>query len=131
MILRDGVKMGKSAGNTIDPDKYDPDELRFYLMFLGHYFDGGDWSDERLAGIQRFINRFKEWMGRTGTDTIDVDRFQNLIYKYTDNFKFNKVVSEYMTLFNQHKQKNLTEENKKVLIDTLEIYMLGIREKLK
>ncbi len=130
MILRDGIKMGKSAGNTIDPDKYDPDELRFYLMFLGHYFDGGDWSDERLSGVQRFINRFKEWMSRSGSDTIDVDKFQNLIYKYTDNFKFNKVVSEYMTLFNQHKQKNLTEENKKVLIDTLEIYMPGIRQKL-
>jgi leucyl-tRNA synthetase len=131
MILNNGEKMGKSKGNTIDPDKYDADELRFYLMFIGHYFDGGSWSDERLSGVQRFIKRFKEWMNKTGEDTIDTGKFQDMVFKYTDAFKFNKVVSSYMTLLNEHKSKNLTPENKKVLIDTLAIYMPGIKEKLE
>lgn len=131
MILNNGEKMGKSKGNTIDPDKYDPDELRFYLMFIGHYFDGGSWSDERLSGVQRFIKRFKEWMNKTGEDTIDTKSFQDMVFKYTESFKFNKVVSSYMTLLNEHKNKSLTLENKKVLIDTLAIYMPGIKEKLE
>lgn len=45
-------------------------------MFIGHYFDGGSWSDKNINGVRRFISRFKEWMSRTGTDTIDVDSFQ-------------------------------------------------------
>ena len=34
-------KMSKSKGNVISPDNYDSDALRLYLMFIGHYFDGG------------------------------------------------------------------------------------------
>ena len=54
-------------------DDYDSDELRFYLFFIAHFFDGGAWSDKNIAGIKRFINRFKEWMSREGDDTIDIE----------------------------------------------------------
>lgn len=126
MILNNGEKMGKSKGNTVDPDNYDPDELRFYLMFVGHYFDGGSWSDERLVGIQRFIKKFKEWMKKEGTDPIDVESFRKKVFDYTSQFKFNKVVSEYMTFLNQNKNKHISAADKKVLIDTLKIYMPGL-----
>lgn len=126
MILNNGEKMGKSKGNTIDPDNYNPDELRFYLMFVGHYFDGGSWSDERLVGIQRFIKKFREWMKKEGTDSIDVESFQKKVFDYTANFKFNKVVSEYMTFMNQNKNKHISAADKKILIDTLKIYMPGL-----
>ena len=59
MILNGGEKMSKSKGNVVSLDGYDPDEIRFYLMFIGHYFDGGSWSDENIIGIRRFINRMK------------------------------------------------------------------------
>jgi leucyl-tRNA synthetase len=127
MILNNGEKMGKSKNNAINPDNYDADELRFYLMFLGHYFDGGSWSDERLVGITRFLRRFKAWMSETGTDTIDVDAFQKMVCGYTESFKFNKVVSSYMSLINEHHNKKLTPENKKVLIDLLTVYLPNFR----
>lgn len=126
MILNNGEKMSKSKGNIVNLDNYDSDEIRFYLMFIGHYFDGGSWSDQNINGIRRFINRMKEWMSRTGTETIDILRFKKQIFEFTESFKFNKVVSSFMILFNENKTKNLTNECKQELVTILEIYMPNI-----
>lgn len=130
MILNQGEKMSKSKDNVVSLDGYDPDEIRFYLMFIGHYFDGGSWSDENIIGIRRFINRMKTWLDKTGEETIDIETFKKTIFDFTDAFKFNKVVSSFMILLNQNKNKSLTPECKEQLIKLLEIYMPGIRGKL-
>ena len=130
MILKDGQKMSKSRGNTVNLDDYDSDEIRFYLMFIGHYFDGGEWKDQNINGIKRFINKVKHWMTKTGEDTLDLDPFQKQIFQYTEDFKFNKVVSSFMILLNENKHKNLREEDKNKLMDLLSIYMPGIKSKL-
>ena len=127
MILNNNEKMSKSKGNTINPDDYQPSILRFYLMFIGHYFDGGSWSDQNINGITRFVNRFKEWMCREGIDDIDIKSFREKVFNYTESFKFNKVVSEFMTLVNKERTKNLKPEIKEELISILEIYMPDIR----
>jgi len=126
MILNEGEKMSKTKGNTINPDEYNQDHLRFYLMFIGHYFDGGSWSDKNLVGIQRFVNRFTEWMTRKGTETVDVESFKKKIFGYTESFKFNKVVSEFMTLVNKERTKDLSPEIKTELVKLLGIYMPGM-----
>jgi leucyl-tRNA synthetase len=130
MILNGGEKMSKSKGNVVNLDGYDPDEIRFYLMFIGHYFDGGSWSDENIIGIRRFINRMKTWLDKTGEETIDIETFKKTIFDFTDAFKFNKVVSSFMILLNQNKNKALIPECKEQLIQLLEIYTPGIRAKL-
>ena len=130
MILNGGEKMSKSKGNVVSLDGYDPDEIRFYLMFIGHYFDGGSWSDENIIGIRRFINRMKTWLDKTGEETIDIEVFKKTIFDFTEAFKFNKVVSSFMILLNQNKNKSLTPECKEQLIQLIEIYMPGIRAKL-
>jgi leucyl-tRNA synthetase len=130
MILNGGEKMSKSKGNVVSLDGYDPDEIRFYLMFIGHYFDGGSWSDENIIGIRRFINRMKTWLDKTGEETIDIETFKKTIFDFTDAFKFNKVVSSFMILLNQNKNKSLTPECKEELIQLIEIYMPGIRARL-
>ena len=130
MILNQGEKMSKSKDNVVSLDGYDPDEIRFYLMFIGHYFDGGSWSDENITGIRRFINRMKTWLDKTGEETIDIESFKKTIFDFTDAFKFNKVVSSFMILLNQNKNKSLTTECKEELIQLIEIYMPGIRSKL-
>jgi len=130
MILNGGEKMSKSKGNVVSLDGYDPDEIRFYLMFIGHYFDGGSWSDENIIGIRRFINRMKTWLNKTGEETIDIETFKKTIFDFTDAFKFNRVVSSFMILLNQNKNKALTPECKEQLIQLLEIYTPGIRAKL-
>jgi leucyl-tRNA synthetase len=127
MILYEGEKMSKTKGNTINPDDYNQDELRFYLMFIGHYFDGGSWSDQNIKGIRKFIGRFGEWMSREGEEEIDIESFKTRIFNYTESFKFNKVVSEFMILVNKERTKNIKPETKEELISILEIYMPGIR----
>jgi leucyl-tRNA synthetase len=126
MILHEGEKMSKTKGNVVNPDDYDSDELKFYCMFIGHYFDGGSWSDQNIEGIRKFIRRFKEWMSRTGNATIDLGAFRKSIYGYTESFKFNKVVSEFMILVNRNRLENLTEECKAEIVEILKIFMPGL-----
>lgn len=130
MILNNGEKMSKSKGNVVNLDNYDSDEIRFYLMFIGHYFDGGSWNDQNINGVKRFVQRFSNWMQKEGTETIELSKFKKQIFDYTESFKFNKVVSSFMILYNNNKTKALTNECKNDILDLLQIYMPSIREKI-
>ncbi len=130
MILYNGEKMSKSRGNVVNLDSYDSDIIRFYLMFLGHYADGGTWSDQNISGINRFIAKMTRWMHCEGDEYIDLTDFRKQIFAHTENFKFNKVVSSFMILINENKHRNLTNENKNQILDLLEIYMPSIRKKI-
>ena len=61
MITRDGAKMSKSRGNTVAPSEYveshGADTARTYICFMGPPERGGDWSDEGLEGVGRFLAR--------------------------------------------------------------------------
>jgi leucyl-tRNA synthetase len=74
MITRDGAKMSKSRGNTVSPaeytDKYGADSLRTYICFMAPPIKGGDWTDEGVEGIFRFLARL--WrLGREAADRTD------------------------------------------------------------
>jgi leucyl-tRNA synthetase len=53
--------MSKSRGNVINPDKYvdemGADTVRTYLMFVGPWELGGEWSDSGISGTYRWLNR--------------------------------------------------------------------------
>ncbi len=59
LIIKDGAKMSKSRGNVVNPDLYldqhGADIFRLYMMFLGPYEEGGDFRDEGIAGVRRFL----------------------------------------------------------------------------
>jgi leucyl-tRNA synthetase len=61
MITRDGAKMSKSRGNTVSPaefvERFGADSLRTYICFMGPPIKGGDWTDEGVEGIYRFLGR--------------------------------------------------------------------------
>jgi leucyl-tRNA synthetase len=63
-ITRDGAKMSKSRGNVISPDgyiaRYGADVVRMYMLFLGPWQEGGDWSDSGIGGVARFVSRVWE-----------------------------------------------------------------------
>jgi leucyl-tRNA synthetase len=61
MITRDGSKMSKSKGNTVSPgdyvERYGADTARTYVCFMGPPERGGDWTDEGVEGVNRFLSR--------------------------------------------------------------------------
>jgi leucyl-tRNA synthetase len=61
MVNKDGSKMSKSRGNTVDPqelmDKYGADTVRVYMMFTAPPEQSLEWSDEGVEGAYRFIKR--------------------------------------------------------------------------
>ena len=72
MITRDGAKMSKSKGNVVDPadyvSSYGADAARTYVCFMGPPDRGGDWVDEGVDGVHRFLSRL--W--RLGGEQRDV-----------------------------------------------------------
>ena len=61
MITRDGAKMSKSKGNMVSPaeyvERYGADTARTYICFMGPPEQGGDWTDEGVEGVHRFLSR--------------------------------------------------------------------------
>ncbi|MGI9019376.1 MAG: leucine--tRNA ligase [Solirubrobacterales bacterium] len=61
MITRDGAKMSKSKGNTVNPreyvERYGADTCRTYICFIGPPDREADWTDQGLEGVQRFLSR--------------------------------------------------------------------------
>ena len=61
MVLKDGSKMSKSKGNTVDPEglisKYGADTVRLFVMFAAPPDQSLEWSDQGVQGSFRFLNR--------------------------------------------------------------------------
>ena len=61
MVLKDGAKMSKSRGNTVDPqsliDQYGADTVRLFSMFAAPPEQSLEWSDSGVEGAHRFIKR--------------------------------------------------------------------------
>jgi leucyl-tRNA synthetase len=61
MVLKDGAKMSKAKGNTVDPqeliEKYGADTVRLFMMSTAPPEMSLEWSDEGVQGAFRFLKR--------------------------------------------------------------------------
>ena len=61
MVLKDGSKMSKSKGNTVDPqaliEQYGADTVRLFIMFASPPQMSLEWSDDGVEGASRFLRR--------------------------------------------------------------------------
>ena len=61
MVLKDGHKMSKSLGNTVDPtaliEQYGADTARLFIMFAAPPEQSLEWSDAGVEGAHRFLKR--------------------------------------------------------------------------
>ena len=62
MVLKDGAKMSKNKGNTVDPQelivRYGADTVRLFMMFAAPPEQSLEWSDDGVQGSFRFLKRF-------------------------------------------------------------------------
>lgn len=62
MVLKDGAKMSKAKGNTVDPQdliaKYGADTVRLFMMSAAPPEQSLEWSDDGVQGAYRFLKRF-------------------------------------------------------------------------
>jgi len=123
MITRDGAKMSKSKGNTVSPgdyvERYGADTARTYVCFMGPPERGGDWTDEGVEGVNRFLSRLwrlcEEVETRTEAGSPDLGvggEARELLAKahwavdkatrdFQRGFQFNTVISAVMELVNE------------------------------
>ena len=120
MVLKDGVKMSKSKGNTIDPEslikKYGADTARLFIMFAAPAEQSLEWSDDGIEGAHRFLKRLWKMVFNhiNSNKSKDKELNNNLkdlryklhitIQKVTDDLErrnsFNTAISSNMELLN-------------------------------
>ena len=99
MVLKDGAKMSKSKGNTVDPEqyiqKYGADSIRTFMIFASPPEQSLEWSDSGLEGCYKFLKRL--WaLGFKVSKLTDTDFSSNGKNLIEANIKlFNKINDDY------------------------------------
>ncbi len=123
MVLKNGTKMSKSKGNTVDPqsliDQFGADTARLFIMFAAPPEQSLEWSDSGVEGANRFLKRLWKTVydhhakgkiepykkGELSAQTKNL-RFElhQTIQKITDDIQrrhsFNTAISSVMELMN-------------------------------
>ena len=120
MVLKDGAKMSKSKGNTVDPqsyiDKYGADTVRLYMMFTAPPEQSLEWSESSVEGASRFIKKVwnlvvtRNYEGINAPDNFSKEELDlrkkthRTLKKVTNDFEtrfsFNTAIASIMELLN-------------------------------
>jgi leucyl-tRNA synthetase len=122
MVLKDGAKMSKSKGNTVDPDaiikEYGADTARLFILFAAPPQKELEWNDSAVEGAYRFIKKLYDRQNRVTLDkmpTIDhatlnknekearlkvYEALQKSLHVYETSFAFNTLIAACMEALN-------------------------------
>ncbi|MCM1003671.1 MAG: leucine--tRNA ligase [Candidatus Gastranaerophilales bacterium] len=142
MVLKDGSKMSKSKGNTVDPDEifenYGADTARLFILSDSPPARDFDWSDAGVEGCYKFLNRVWRLVSENiefinkdyklefplSRKNDDLVRLVHIMIKgitndISNDFQFNTVISKYRELTNaiydwRNSVSEWTEEDKNV-----------------
>jgi leucyl-tRNA synthetase len=141
LIVKDGAKMSKSRGNVVVPDTYiqqwGADTFRMYLMFLGPFQEGGDFRDEGIIGIRRFLEKVWGLAHETGgpkTTPAAEQKLHRTIRKVTadtEALQYNTAIAAMMEYVNALREQGAgSSELIKPLVIMLAPYAPHIAEEL-
>ncbi|MBA4251056.1 MAG: leucine--tRNA ligase [Chlorobiaceae bacterium] len=150
-ITNNGAKMSKSKGNVVNPDEFTVkvgnDVFRLYLMFMGPYEQGGDWSDKGISGTERFVARvydlccnYKNIYNEINTpnkfELEDLSSIEKSVYRKVnqsiakvetelEHFRFNTAIAALMECLNEL-TKNLVNCRKELQSYSLERFIVSL-----
>lgn len=148
MVLKDGAKMSKSKGNTVDPqsliEQYGADTARLFMMFAAPPEQSLEWSDAGVEGASRFLKRlwrlafeYVETGHTAALDTAALNDAQKAIRLVTHEtiakvgddigrrFTFNTAIASVMELMNAlSKFKDDSEQGRAVMRESLQAITL-------
>jgi len=126
MVLKDGSKMSKSKGNTVDPqpliEKYGADTVRLFILFAAPPDQSLEWNDEGVDGAARFLKRLWKLVAthvenqQANVNVLDISKLNaeqknirrklhETINKVSDDFvrrfTFNTAIAAVMELMNE------------------------------
>ena len=149
MVLKDGAKMSKSKGNTVDPDEifeqYGADTARLFILSDSPPERDFDWSDAGVEGCYKFLNRIWRVL-YTVQDNLDISNvtydhsalpkeakdlsrkvhqsIKGVINDISNSFQFNTVISKIRELVNaiadfSQNKKEYSAQEKAVLNEAI------------
>jgi len=133
-----GVKMSKSKGNVINPEKvikeHGADAMRVYEMFMGPFEQMIPWDAKGVKGVRRFLEKIWKFQEKLG-DGKEIKRLvHKTIKKVTEDIellKFNTAISSLMILANElEKQKEISLNHYSLFLILLSPFAPHIAEEL-
>ena len=144
MVLKDGSKMSKSKGNTVNPqeliDLYGADTVRLFSMFASPPEQSLEWSNDGVKGSYKFLNKLWNLSSKLAHQTVKNEnsvldlkpleiKLNQTIKKVSDDFErrnsFNTAIAAIMELLNNipkdFMKDEITEDERKLfkkLIDS-------------
>lgn len=131
LVTKDGAKMSKSKGNVVSPDefveKYGSDVFRMYLMFMGPFEAGGDWSDQGITGVARFVDRFWTLMSSSErmemSDIMAMKDLKRNVHKTIkkvregiEAFTFNTAIASLMEFVNDAMKTGIDRDHRRIMV---------------
>ena len=148
MVLKDGAKMSKSKGNTVDPqsyiDKYGADTVRLYMMFTSPPEQSLEWSESSVEGASRFLKKIWSLIENKvykplSVDDLNFDKkdlelrqkshatLKKVENDYEKRFSFNTAIAAIMELQNfipdEYKNNDINDSSK-FCVDEAIIFIL-------
>ncbi|WP_086244195.1 leucine--tRNA ligase [Campylobacter devanensis] len=146
MVLKDGAKMSKSKGNTVDPDeiinRYGADTARLFILFAAPPQKELEWNDSAVEGSFKFINRlYDRSVNAYKTEQIPSINHSNLnkdekyarlkVYEalkkssevFESSFTFNTLIAacmEALNALNAQQNKDIWTEGYYIILSLLE-----------